>query len=425
MKKLISFLFTLLLLVISTENTIPELAVVFHIGLGALQWSIVFMFVMLTSIIVMASVLSTTTLKNQMSISYYSLFSMIGILTIAIGTALCNDVDLSFSVAWQIITFFMVVILMGFYRGIILWVDLKSVRTSVVLYSFANAALGILQAIMNQEFLPVTDGNGKNTVYSVFVIRNALQSYTSDYFVPGTKIRAFGLLMSGDRLGLLVLFALMLVLFYSRDWNIFVRGALSATYIVAIYYTNVRTIMVMSVVAIALYVYRSKWKKLNTLVFNLGILFQVFVVISQQIVVNWLTSVANIPYLKNVFSRLSGVEYFMNYYDIYSLKALAFGFLYQADGNVWKTTSYTVDNQFLSLFLNFGLIFTVLVYLTYSKVYANMFVKNDVRGFSTFFAALMVGGISLISFSFMNALLIIGMLMSGRFEKLNSQVIDK
>lgn len=257
--------------------------------------------------------------------------------------------------------FFFLLVLLGLKTD---FFDMKICLKTILLFSFFQGILGILQYITKNTIIPIYDIDGNPIVSSIYYLNGV--SSNKSFFVQqyGAKIRSFGMTDSALTLGLLMLFALAVIISHKDIFGKRLRTILVSVYIVTIVFTLTRVIYMACILLLAILIFRNNSKFLKSFFYVFLCVQSLVLILSNYIdaISKYLTS----SYTGSLVSRLEGYHYFIGYYG-FSIGNFLMGMDNVSYGN-FLHSFYTLDNESLNIYMDIGFIGCLFVFFTMLSV---------------------------------------------------------
>jgi hypothetical protein len=400
MKKIISFLLTINILLLMIPNAISKIAII--IGLSSSFLVNIFRFTLLSflMLIVFQSILENKFRSNindiYINLNYVMYFILM--LTSFYVTSIISLQPFS----WRITGYFL--LLISFFllsiTGLRLSFSINSMYWAIISYTIPNSILGIIQYISANPIVPIIDQNGQSMTAAI-----RLDDIGSLGFLGRNGgYRAFGIFDSGMSLGLFLLLSLA-VLFYGKiKISKSLKILLETLFIVTIVATLTRNVYICFIILVILN--KIKSYNLKKMVFFVGIGLQ-FLAIGFANLLNSLQFFQS-DFFSTLRSRYRGFIFFQNYYP-HSLETTLFGHGYQYDSLVKVMTSNTVDNQIYATFLDLGLVGALIIFLLIIKG-LNLGLKSDAEAFVNMLIVFAYFGIANNHIIFLSGILLLQLL---------------
>lgn len=358
MKKFISFVLTILILIQMVPSVIARLSDMIGINeqLAGYFIKLLFVFVLIIFFIISAAAYSNEFTLNNLKISVSGFLYFIVLIIVLVITSRIN----SQPVSWRMSGYFILIVVMALsiFKYNRFTLSLSAMYWGIVVYTVPNALLGIVQYITGQSIVPIVNQNGDASVASTQL------NDVSSLGILGSNggYRAFGLFDSGMTLGLFLLLGLAVLFFGKLKINRYTKLPLGTLFIIALIMTLTRNIYFLFVLLMFLRFVNSN--KMKNILFIVGIIMQA-VTVEIANVLNTLTFFQS-AFFGTLRARFRGLIFFENYYQ-QNIVSYLFGKGYQYDAIVKSFTENTVDNQMLATFLDIGIIGLVVVYLYFWK----------------------------------------------------------
>ncbi|MBX4155134.1 hypothetical protein [Lactiplantibacillus plantarum] len=358
MKKFISFVLTILILIQMVPSVIARLSDMIGINeqLAGYFIKLLFVFVLIIFFIISAAAYSNEFTLNNLKISVSGFLYFIVLIIVLVITSRIN----SQPVSWRMSGYFILIVVMALsiFKYNRFTLSLSAMYWGIVVYTVPNALLGIVQYITGQSIVPIVNQNGDASVASTQL------NDVSSLGILGSNggYRAFGLFDSGMTLGLFLLLGLAVLFFGKLKINRYAKLPLGTLFIIALIMTLTRNIYFLFVLLMFLRFVNSN--KMKNILFIVGIIMQA-VTVEIANVLNTLTFFQS-AFFGTLRARFRGLIFFENYYQ-QNIVSYLFGKGYQYDAIVKSFTENTVDNQMLATFLDIGIIGLVVVYLYFWK----------------------------------------------------------
>ncbi|AXQ27051.1 hypothetical protein CS304_10295 [Lactiplantibacillus plantarum] len=364
MKKFISFVLTILILIQMVPSVIARLSDMIGINeqLAGYFIKLLFVFVLIIFFIISAAAYSNEFTLNNLKISVSGFLYFIVLIIVLVITSRIN----SQPVSWRMSGYFILIVVMALsiFKYNRFTLSLSAMYWGIVVYTVPNALLGIVQYITGQSIVPIVNQNGDASVASTQL------NDVSSLGILGSNggYRAFGLFDSGMTLGLFLLLGLAVLFFGKLKINRYAKLPLGTLFIIALIMTLTRNIYFLFVLLMFLRFVNSN--KMKNILFIVGIIMQA-VTVEIANVLNTLTFFQS-AFFGTLRARFRGLIFFENYYQ-QNIVSYLFGKGYQYDAIVKSFTENTVDNQMLATFLDIGIIGLVVVYLYFWKSMRSMY----------------------------------------------------
>lgn len=358
MKKFISFVLTILILIQMVPSVIARLSDMIGVNeqLAGYFIKLLFVFVLIIFFIISAAAYSNEFTLNNLKISVSGFLYFIVLIIVLVITSRIN----SQPVSWRMSGYFILIVVMALsiFKYNRFTLSLSAMYWGIVVYTVPNALLGIVQYITGQSIVPIVNQNGDASVAS------AQLNDVSSLGILGSNggYRAFGLFDSGMTLGLFLLLGLAVLFFGKLKINRYAKLPLGILFIIALIMTLTRNIYFLFVLLMFLRFVNNN--KMKNILFIVGIIMQA-VTVEIANVLNTLTFFQS-AFFGTLRARFRGLIFFENYYQ-QNIVSYLFGKGYQYDAIVKSFTENTVDNQMLATFLDIGIIGLVVVYLYFWK----------------------------------------------------------
>ncbi|AXH03914.1 hypothetical protein CEB41_05235 [Lactiplantibacillus plantarum] len=358
MKKFISFVLTILILIQMVPSVIARLSDMIGINeqLAGYFIKLLFVFVLIIFFIISAAAYSNAFTLNNLKTSVSGFLYFIVLIIVLVITSRIN----SQPVSWRMSGYFILIVVMALsiFKYNRFTLSLSAMYWGIVVYTVPNALLGIVQYITGQSIVPIVNQNGDASVASTQL------NDVSSLGILGSNggYRAFGLFDSGMTLGLFLLLGLAVLFFGKLKINRYAKLPLGTLFIIALIMTLTRNIYFLFVLLMFLRFVNSN--KMKNILFIVGIIMQA-VTVEIANVLNTLTFFQS-AFFGTLRARFRGLIFFENYYQ-QNIVSYLFGKGYQYDAIVKSFTENTVDNQMLATFLDIGIIGLVVVYLYFWK----------------------------------------------------------
>lgn len=358
MKKFISFVLTILILIQMVPSVIARLSDMIGVNeqLAGYFIKLLFVFVLIIFFIISAAAYSNEFTLNNLKISVSGFLYFIVLIIVLVITSRIN----SQPVSWRMSGYFILIVVMALsiFKYNRFTLSLSAMYWGIVVYTVPNALLGIVQYITGQSVVPIVNQNGDASVAS------AQLNDVSSLGILGSNggYRAFGLFDSGMTLGLFLLLGLAVLFFGKLKINRYAKLPLGILFIIALIMTLTRNIYFLFVLLMFLRFVNNN--KMKNILFIVGIIMQA-VTVEIANVLNTLTFFQS-AFFGTLRARFRGLIFFENYYQ-QNIVSYLFGKGYQYDAIVKSFTENTVDNQMLATFLDIGIIGLVVVYLYFWK----------------------------------------------------------
>lgn len=358
MKKFISFVLTILILIQMVPSVIARLSDMIGVNeqLAGYFIKLLFVFVLIIFFIISAAAYSNEFTLNNLKISVSGFLYFIVLIIVLVITSRIN----SQPVSWRMSGYFILIVVMALsiFKYNRFTLSLSAMYWGIVVYTVPNALLGIVQYITGQSVVPIVNQNGDASVASTQL------NDVSSLGILGSNggHRAFGLFDSGMTLGLFLLLGLAVLFFGKLKINRYAKLPLGTLFIIALIMTLTRNIYFLFVLLMFLRFVNSN--KMKNILFIVGIIMQA-VTVEIANVLNTLTFFQS-AFFGTLRARFRGLIFFENYYQ-QNIVSYLFGKGYQYDAIVKSFTENTVDNQMLATFLDIGIIGLVVVYLYFWK----------------------------------------------------------
>ena len=358
MKKFISFVLTILILIQMVPSVIARLSDMIGINeqLAGYFIKLLFVFVLIIFFIISAAAYSNEFTLNNLKISVSGFLYFIVLIIVLVITSRIN----SQPVSWRMSGYFILIVVMALsiFKYNRFTLSLSAMYWGIIVYTVPNALLGIVQYITGQSIVPIVNQNGDASVASTQL------NDVSSLGILGSNggYRAFGLFDSGMTLGLFLLLGLAVLFFGKLKINRYAKLPLGTLFIIALIMTLTRNIYFLFVLLMFLRFVNSN--KMKNILFIVGIIMQA-VTVEIANVLNTLTFFQS-AFFGTLRARFRGLIFFENYYQ-QNIVSYLFGKGYQYDAIVKSFTENTVDNQMLATFLDIGIIGLVVVYLYFWK----------------------------------------------------------
>lgn len=358
MKKFISFVLTILILIQMVPSVIARLSDMIGVNeqLAGYFIKLLFVFVLIIFFIISAAAYSNEFTLNNLKISVSGFLYFIVLIIVLVITSRIN----SQPVSWRMSGYFILIVVMALsiFKYNRFTLSLSAMYWGIVVYTVPNALLGIVQYITGQSVVPIVNQNGDASVASTQL------NDVSSLGILGSNggYRAFGLFDSGMTLGLFLLLGLAVLFFGKLKINRYAKLPLGTLFIIALIMTLTRNIYFLFVLLMFLRFVNSN--KMKNILFIVGIIMQA-VTVEIANVLNTLTFFQS-AFFGTLRARFRGLIFFENYYQ-QNIVSCLFGKGYQYDAMVKSFTENTVDNQMLATFLDIGIIGLVVVYLYFWK----------------------------------------------------------
>jgi len=358
MKKFISFVLTILILIQMVPSVIARLSDMIGVNeqLAGYFIKLLFVFVLIIFFIISAAAYSNEFTLNNLKISVSGFLYFIVLIIVLVITSRIN----SQPVSWRMSGYFILIVVMALsiFKYNRFTLSLSAMYWGIVVYTVPNALLGIVQYITGHSVVPIVNQNGDASVASTQL------NDVSSLGILGSNggYRAFGLFDSGMTLGLFLLLGLAVLFFGKLKINRYAKLPLGTLFIFALIMTLTRNIYFLFVLLMFLRFVNSN--KMKNILFIVGIIMQA-VTVEIANVLNTLTFFQS-AFFGTLRARFRGLIFFENYYQ-QNIVSYLFGKGYQYDAIVKSFTENTVDNQMLATFLDIGIIGLVVVYLYFWK----------------------------------------------------------
>lgn len=237
----------------------------------------------------------------------------------------------------------------------------ESIFRLLYVFCFFQVVLGILQHLTSNTIVP-TEFEGESLVSTIYYLDGISSKY--NYLLEyGGSVRAFGMTDSALTLGMFALLGLANSIKFNNSLGKYLSILI---FLFGIYCTLTRLVWASTLLLVGLYFYCSKRKKLINMLYFLALLFQVLIIILGFLISNFSDDFQ----FPTIISRLEGYIYFI---EILHPDFIDF-FIGQNFLN-WIPdfdTAYSVDNEFLKMFFDIGIIGILLVYSLYFKAFSSI-----------------------------------------------------
>lgn len=347
MKKILSIIFTLLLLIKVSKKMWTIVGLLFpHLGilkqnatisiavfilclilLGCSHWRMrtndFLLFIVLIFTLLISAVTNSTSTQSFFS-QFYILFDSYSLVLVAI---LLNNQSMRM-------------------------LNWRSVEATILVFVTLQALLGISQFISKSPIVPIMDASGDPVVNSIYYVNGASSNKAYFMFQAGAKLRAFGMTDSGFTFGLLMLLGLVVIL-KRREIKPWLRGLLAILYSVGIYCSYTRIIMfalfgflILKVVSKKHLIF-IKFTYFFGVVSQLGIMLLAYTVTSMQVM-------SSSTFWGSIVSRIQGIMFYTEHYSL-NLIHFLFGFNNVVNSSNINTI-YSIDNDTLNIYFDIGIL---------------------------------------------------------------------
>ncbi|WP_018664628.1 hypothetical protein [Heyndrickxia acidiproducens] len=236
------------------------------------------------------------------------------------------------------------------------FLNYKVMSKITIFFSMFQCALGVYQYITLNPIFAV-NYKGESVLNPIFYLNGT--SSSNDYFLAlGAKIRAFGMTDSGLTLGLFALLCLSILMF--KKMNRLKKLLLVLFLISAVYMTLTRIVyLTLFLLLIYMFLLRKNQIKTAKFIYFCSLLIQVTYPLFIYKVINIILGILSSHTFITIGSRISGYSYFLQNVHLDIIKTL-FGSNYVSH-TVDFNTSFTVDNEFLKIFLDIGIVGYIIV----------------------------------------------------------------
>ena len=268
MKKFISFVLTILILIQMVPSVIARLSDMIGINeqLAGYFIKLLFVFVLIIFFIISAAAYSNEFTLNNLKISVSGFLYFIVLIIVLVITSRIN----SQPVSWRMSGYFILIVVMALsiFKYNRFTLSLSAMYWGIVVYTVPNALLGIVQYITGQSIVPIVNQNGDASVASTQL------NDVSSLGILGSNggYRAFGLFDSGMTLGLFLLLGLAVLFFGKLKINRYAKLPLGTLFIIALIMTLTRNIYFLFVLLMFLRFVNSN--KMKNILFIVGIIMQ-------------------------------------------------------------------------------------------------------------------------------------------------------
>lgn len=239
----------------------------------------------------------------------------------------------------------------------------KILANFIVIVGFLEAILGIFQHATGNT---IFDPQPLNAIYFL----NGASSSNILNLGSGASVRAFGTFDSGLTLGIFLIFSLAIMLDLS-SLNVIFKIVFFITYLIGIYSTLTRNVYIGFVVFILVYVLLTFGIK------SLYIKWLYFIVTIISATLFWLTDLLHL--LVSVASNINITTFgdrFMFLKQIMAEIPDTLHFLF--GNNITSSNGIPIDNSAITIIAQFGLIFTILVFLLQISIF-NSTISNKLK----------------------------------------------
>lgn len=262
----------------------------------------------------------------------------------------------------------------------------NSVIKLIIIFSLIQACLGIFQHYTKILLVPVDDLDGESIVNTIYFL-DGISSKNRYFLELGAEVRAFGMTDSGLTLSLFSLLGISLSLVFIQTKLKFV---FTFIFLLAVYCSLTRTMWgaIFLFFTFSLFLLRNRVFRLK-LLFFFGMFMQaIFILMAYS---------RYCLYMENIFptlsSRLEGFTHFISLFNI-GLENIFVGYNFSNRiPEFLEISPYSVDNLFLKVFFDIGLISLFIYIYVFYKVILNSSDSRFILSFLVLFSFLNIGNV--------------------------------